>query len=54
MRYKEFVNENFKYLDPNMQGGLARSGDEDAIRELEELEHTLKTEYELPPLDFIG
>tara|TARA_B100001287_G_scaffold266460_1_gene260437 strand:+ start:1087 stop:1893 length:807 start_codon:yes stop_codon:yes gene_type:complete len=36
MRYKEFVNENFKYLDPNMQGGLARSGDEDAIRELQQ------------------
>tara|TARA_R100000388_G_scaffold57504_1_gene42486 strand:+ start:528 stop:629 length:102 start_codon:yes stop_codon:yes gene_type:complete len=27
---------------------------EDAIREIEELENTLKTEYELPPLDFIG
>ena len=24
------------------------------FRELEELENTLKTEYELPPLDFIG
>ena len=38
-------------------GGVQLNGRqiyEDAIRELEELENTLKTEYELPPLDLIG
>ena len=40
-----------------LPGGVALIGREiyeDAIRELEELENTLKTEYELPPLEFIG
>ena len=36
MRYKEFsITEDFNYLDPNMSGGLARSGDSDAIAELQ-------------------
>ena len=36
MRYKEFsITEDFNYLDPNMSGGLARSGDQDAITELQ-------------------
>ena len=36
MRFKEFiVKEEFEYLDPNMSGGLARSGDSDAIAELQ-------------------
>ena len=36
MRFKEFiVKEEFEYLDPNMSGGLARSGDNDAIAELQ-------------------
>lgn len=37
MRYKEFNNlvEGFDYLDPDMRGGLARSGDRNAIRELQ-------------------
>ena len=36
MRFKEFsIKEDFNYLDPNMSGGLARSGDSDAIAELQ-------------------
>ena len=36
MRYKEFsITEDFNYLDPNMSGGLARSGNQDAIAELQ-------------------
>ena len=36
MRFKEFsIKEDFTYLDPNMSGGLARSGDSDAIAELQ-------------------
>lgn len=36
MRFREFVRENFQHLDPNMSGGLARSGDRDAIKELQQ------------------
>ena len=46
-----------KFEGMQLPGGVVLNGRqiyEDAIRELEELENTLKTEYELPPLDFIG
>ena len=37
MRYSEFkLTEGFKYMDPNMRGGLARSGDTNAITELQQ------------------
>ena len=46
-----------KFEGMQLPGGVILNGRqiyEDAIRELEELENTLKTEYELPPLDLIG
>lgn len=36
MRFREFVRENFRHLDANMSGGLARSGDRSAIKELQQ------------------
>lgn len=36
MRFREFFNENFQYMDPNMTGGLARSSDRNAIKELQQ------------------
>ena len=36
MRFREFVIENFRYLDSNMSGGLARSGNRNAVKELQQ------------------
>jgi len=36
MRFREFVRENFQYMDPNMSGGLSRSGNRNAIKELQQ------------------
>lgn len=36
MRLKEFVREDFEHLDPNMSGGLAKSGDRNAVKELQQ------------------
>ena len=46
-----------KFQGVMLPGGVALNGREIyeyAIRELEELEETLRTEYEIPPLDLIG
>ena len=54
---KQWGMNLIKFQGVMLPGGVALNGREiyeDAIRELEELENTLKTEYELPPLDFIG
>lgn len=36
MRLKEFVSEDFQHMDPNMSGGLAKSGDRNAVKELQQ------------------
>ena len=36
MRLKEFVREDFEHLDPNMSGGLAKSGNRNAVKELQQ------------------
>ena len=54
---KQWGMNLIKFNGVLLPGGVQLNGRqiyEDAIRELEELENTLKTEYELPPLDFIG
>ena len=40
-----------------LPGGVQLNGRQiydDAVKEIEEIEYSLKTEYELPPLDLIG
>ena len=54
---KQWGTNLIKFQGVMLPGGVQLNGREiyeDAVRELEELENTLKTEYELPPLDFIG
>ena len=54
---KQWGMNLIKFQGVMLPGGVQLNGRqiyEDAIRELEELENTLKTEYELPPLDLIG
>jgi len=54
---KQWGMNLIKFQGVLLPGGVQLNGRqiyEDAIRELEELEETLKREYELPPLDFIG
>ena len=54
---KQWGMNLIKFQGVMLPGGVQLNGREiyeDAVRELEELENTLKTEYELPPLDFIG
>lgn len=36
MRLKEFLKEDFKYMDPNMSGGLSKSSDRNAVKELQQ------------------
>lgn len=36
MRLKEFLREDFKYMDPNMSGGLSKSSDRNAVKELQQ------------------
>lgn len=36
MRYLEIIAEDFVYLDPNMKGGLAKSGSKEEVRELQQ------------------
>ena len=46
-----------KFQGVMLPGGVSLNGRQiydDAIREIEQIEYELKTEYELPPLDFIG
>ena len=54
---KQWGMNLIKFQGVMLPGGVALNGREiyeDAIRELEELEEALKTEYEIPPLDLIG
>jgi len=46
-----------KFNGVQLPGGITLNGRqlyEDAIRELEDIEQKLKSEYEMPPLDLIG
>ena len=36
MRLREFVKEDFEHIDPNMSGGLARSRNRNAVKELQQ------------------
>ena len=36
MKLRELFRENFQYMDPNMSGGLSRSGNRNAIKELQQ------------------
>ena len=54
---KQWGMNLIKFQGVMLPGGVQLNGREiyeDAIRELEELEKALKTEYEIPPLDLIG
>ena len=54
---KQWGMNLIKFNGVLLPGGVQLNGRqiyEDAIRELEELEETLRTEYEIPPLDLIG
>ena len=46
-----------KFQGVMLPGGVQLNGRqiyEDALKEIEEIEYSLKTEYEIPPLDLIG
>ena len=46
-----------KFDGMQLPGGVVLNGRQiydDAVKEIEEIEYSLKTEYELPPLDLIG
>ena len=47
-------NESKKYESPFIHYEYRNALTEDAIKEIEEIEYSLRTEYEIPPLDLIG
>ena len=54
---KQWGQNLIKFNGVLLPGGVALNGREiyeDAIKEIEEIEYALKTEYEIPPLDLIG
>jgi len=54
---KQWGQNLIKFNGVLLPGGVALNGREiyeDAIKEIEEIEYSLKTEYEIPPLDLIG
>ena len=54
---RQWGQNMMKFNGVQLPGGITLNGRqlyEDAIRELEEIEQKLKTEYEMPPLDLIG
>lgn len=54
---RQWGQNMIKFNGVQLPGGISLNGRqlyEDAIRELEEIERLLKTEYELPPMDMIG
>ena len=55
-KYQEPMNL-MKFQGVMLPGGVSLNGRQifdDAVREIEQIEYELKTEYELPPLDLIG
>lgn len=54
---KQWGQNMVKFNGVQLPGGITLNGREiyeDAIRELEEIEQKLRSEYELPPMDMIG
>ncbi len=54
---KQWGQNMIKFNGVQLPGGITLNGREmyeDAIREIEEIEEKLRTEYELPPMDMIG
>ena len=54
---KQWGQNLMKFQGVMLPGGVSLNGRQifdDAVREIEQIEYELKTEYELPPLDFIG
>ena len=54
---KQWGTNLIKFNGVLLPGGVQLNGRqiyEDAIKEIEEIEYSLKTEYEIPPLDLIG
>ena len=54
---KQWGMNLIKFQGVLLPGGVQLNGRqiyEDAIKEIEEIEYSLKTEYEIPPLDLIG
>ena len=54
---KQWGMNLIKFNGVLLPGGIQLNGRqiyEDALREIEEIEYSLKTEYEIPPLDLIG
>jgi hypothetical protein len=54
---RQWGQNMIKFNGVQLPGGITLNGRqlyEDAVRELEEIEKALKTEYELPPMDMIG
>lgn len=54
---KQWGQNMIKFNGVQLPGGITLNGREmyeDAIREIEEIEQKLRTEYELPPMDMIG
>ena len=54
---KQWGMNLIKFNGVLLPGGVQLNGRqiyEDAIKEIEEIEYSLKTEYEIPPLDLIG
>jgi LEA14-like dessication related protein len=54
---KQWGQNMIKFTGVQLPGGITLNGRqlyEDAVRELDEIERLLKTEYELPPMDMIG
>ena len=54
---KQWGMNLIKFQGVMLPGGVQLNGRqiyEDAIKEIEEIEYSLKTEYEIPPLDLIG
>ena len=54
---KQWGQNLIKFQGVMLPGGIQLNGRQiydDAIKEIEEIEYSLKTEYELPPLDLIG
>jgi hypothetical protein len=54
---RQWGQNMIKFNGVQLPGGISLNGRqlyEDAVRELEDIENKLKTEYEMPPLDLIG
>ena len=54
---KQWGTNLIKFNGVMLPGGVQLNGRqiyEDALKEIEEIEYSLKTEYEIPPLDLIG